>query len=138
MDDLESLKTVVEAQYDQQRQIFAKIIHEEEKLRTEIARINDLSKASRIADNDANQMQAIGADVLWSAWINRSITTLNLELAKVLSRKMREQERVKRIFGKLMALNTIIEGENTAQRKNRAKANLTEVMRTAVLAGLVD
>ena len=128
MNDLEQLRIVAQARYDQQQQAFAQIIQQEADLRAELTRLAQLNQSVEEVGEDIGQMQAIGADILWRGWLSRSITALNTELARVLARKAREQDRVRQAFGKLTALNELIDQRSNLRRKNRAQAGLSDAI----------
>lgn len=136
MKDIEQLCIVAQAKYDQQRQDFAKIIQQETSLRTELRRLTHLDQSAPSGNDDLIGIRAIGADVLWRAWLGRSRTALNTELARVLARKALEQDRVRVAFGKLTALRTLVDESSRAQRKNRAQIGLSEAITHALNANL--
>ena len=67
-------------------------------------------------------MRAIGADVVWRAWVGRTKTKLNLELAQVLAQKEVMLRDVRKDFGKLAVCQKLKQMElknskMTAQKK---------------------
>lgn len=128
MNELNTLLMVAQARYDQQRQVFTKIVKEESVLRAELDRISGLNRTSNHDPEAVGDMQMIGADLLWKAWLSRSRTTLNHALARVLARKSLEQDRMRKAFGKVAALETLIQAEQKKRRKRFAQASLDEVL----------
>lgn len=138
MTDLEKLLMVAQAGYDQQRQAFVKIVQRENALRAELARISGLDQTSRLPEHGLKEMQAIGADSLWRAWLGRAKISLNQELARTLARKGQEQAQVRRAFGKVEALQTLINADKTKNSKRKAQAILALAMASALQVGLTD
>lgn len=124
MTDLEQLLMVSTAQYDHQRQVFAKVVAEESTLRQELRRLKSLDQATDIENDPVSNMRAIGADVLWQGWLSRSQSALNMQLARVLAIKEHEQDKVRKAFGKVVALQELIGSEKKTRRKKAAKARL--------------
>jgi hypothetical protein len=122
--DLEQLLIVSKAQYDHQRQVFAKVVAEESQLRKELLRLKGLDQ---VADEDpvsVSSMRVIGADLLWHGWLSRSKSALNMQLARVLAIKAHEQDKVRKAFGKVVALQELIKSEKKSRHKRAAQVSL--------------
>lgn len=138
MTDLEKLLLVAQARYDQQRQALMSVVQKENAIRAELARIAGLDQSSGPSEQVIGEMRAIGADMLWHAWLGRSKTSLNQELARTLARKNIEQTQVRRAFGKVEALKTLIGAEKTKIAKRRTQASLSRAITHALQHGLSD
>ncbi|MFK7834726.1 MAG: hypothetical protein AB8B60_00770 [Sulfitobacter sp.] len=130
---LTQLLDVSQARYDEQRQAFTLIVQEESRLRSELARLTKLDQASSLRQGSMLTMQAIGADVQWQAWLGRSRTTLNMQLARVLALKDNEQAKVRTAFGKVTALQQILAEELTQRKRAHADRVLQRAMDQTVL-----
>ncbi|MDF3415207.1 hypothetical protein HKX54_12125 [Sulfitobacter sp. M57] len=124
MNDLEQVLVACTAQYDHQRQIFAQVVAEENQLRQELRRLQKLDGAVHQEDSFVSGMRVIGADLLWQGWLSRSQSTLNMQLARVLAIKSYEQERVRKAFGKVVALENLIKEEKKSRQRKVAKDTL--------------
>lgn len=118
--------------YDQQRQTFAKVVAEENRLRDELARINALDHSGRAQTAGLSEMKVIGADLMWQGWLTRSKTELNMQLACVLAIKAQEQTKVRQAFGKVSALKELFETEETKRRKKSAQALMGQAIEQAL------
>lgn len=131
-DQLESLLAISRINYDHQRQTFAKILQEEAQLRQELVRLAEMGQAGRQNDVNAISMRAIGADLLWKSWLGRSRSELNMKLARVLATKEQEQEKVRRAFGKVNALEELVLSGRVKQRKTDARRDLELAINNAL------
>ena len=131
---LHGLLTASQLHYERQRQALAGLLAEETTLRRELARLDAMNRAQ--AGGPVSEMQLLGADVLWQAWVGRTKTRLNLRLSRVLARKGTEQAKVRKAFGKVTALSELIEAEKTRIRSKSAKATLDRAIRHGPQTGL--
>lgn len=105
--DLDDLATVTEARYEQRRQSFARLVAEENRIRGELAHIDEMDLASRDDSPGAIPMRAIGADVIWQGWMGRARASLNMELARVLAVKETHLLEVRRAYGKVLVVREL-------------------------------
>jgi hypothetical protein len=122
--DLEQLLMVSTAQYDHQRQVFAKVVAEEGQLRQELLRLKGLDQIAEENPTAVSNMRVIGADLLWQGWLSRSKSALNMQLARVLAIKAHEQDKVRKAFGKVVALQELIKNEKKERQKKAAQVAL--------------
>lgn len=122
--DLEQLLVISTTQYDHQRQVFSKVVAEESHLRQELLRLNDLDQTVEVDTASVSGMRVVGADVLWQGWLSRSKAALNMQLARVLAIKAHEQEKVRKSFGKVVALRELIKEDKNARQKKAAQIAL--------------
>ncbi|MEP5731452.1 MAG: hypothetical protein ABJL67_19010 [Sulfitobacter sp.] len=119
-DDLPRLLEISQTRYDQQRQAFALIVQEENRLRAELEKLKGLDQVGSSDPHEMIKMKSLGADVLWQSWLARSRTTLNIQLARTLALKAHEQDKVRHVFGKVTALESLI-ATNMASRQKKAR-----------------
>jgi hypothetical protein len=116
------MERILEIKFQNGQKAFSKIVAAEGKLRSELAKLDDM--AIRAEQANYNKMQAIGADVVWKAWLGRTKTTLNLELAQVLAQKEAMKGRVRREYGKLLASRALIDTEKRPRIKKSQNREL--------------
>ncbi len=131
-DDLNALAAITNARYAQQQQRFAKLLAEEERIRAELSRLDDMDRTARSANATAIPMRTIGADVIWQGWIGRSRTALNMALARVLAVKEHHLAEVRRAYGKVLVVQEIRDQHLTDKRKSRTSAALSRAIEEAV------
>ena len=125
---LQALLAASEAAYESQRKSLARLQQEEISLRAELERLQALDRLPA----DPGGMRAIGADVLWRGWLGRARAGLNLRLARVLARKLHEQERLRRAFGRVCALRELVATEAERRRKSARARSLDAAIRIAL------
>lgn len=133
---LRTLLIVSTAHYDRQRQALAKLMQQENALRQELVRLSGLGQQPDAPEEELAKMRAIGADLLWNGWLGRAKTTINMQLARVLATKENEQAKVRRAFGKVTALQQILDQEERKHRKKMETANLAKAVEFSVHRGL--
>ncbi|MEM6939019.1 MAG: hypothetical protein AAF943_01080 [Pseudomonadota bacterium] len=126
--DFDPLWSVAQAQYEQERRSFAQILLEERRLRAEVQRISDLDTPLMQTPETLGDMRAIGADVLWRGWLSRSKSAINQDLARILARKTRHQDQVRRAFGKLKAIEKLIADAKSENTRHLTKQRMTATM----------
>lgn len=117
------LEQILALKFQKRQQIFSKISAEENRLRAQMMRlITQDQQAEAVNDNG---IKAIGADVLWKAWVERSKTALNMELAQVLAQKERLLASVQRDYGKLLVSRQLLKDQRTHKMQTRKKMSLS-------------
>lgn len=115
--DLEMMQALVDAKYLQQKESFALLMAQESRLRNALHQL-DIHMSESRCNSDAPQ-KAIGADVIWQAWIGRKKRELNMQLAQVLAIKERHISQVRKAYGKVLVTQTLTtETRRNAQSKN--------------------
>ncbi len=132
VNDLNALAAITEARYAQQQQRFAKLLAEEERIRTELSRLEEMDRSARASDAQAIPMRTIGADVIWQGWIGRSRTALNMALARVLAVKEHHLSEVRRAYGKVLVVKEIRDQHITERRKKHDAAALSRAIEGSV------
>lgn len=122
-DKLVQMARVTEAVYLNEFQKVKSILNEEARLRGELARLQAQEETGRQEMADGLTMQAVGADLLWQAWLSRSRQQLNIELAQVIARKLNAISKVRQAFGRQNAVNAMhdkLRADRQAERQKRA------------------
>ncbi len=122
--ELRQLEAISQAKYDQQRQSFRRIQAEESRLRAELARLDHMARQANGASTQIGEMRAIGADIMWQAWVGRSKNELNLKLAQVLAIKEQQLSQVRQAFGKLQVSQQLIADLQKRQRKKKGQSQM--------------
>lgn len=105
LDDLAKMRQLVKIKYRQQQESFARLLAQEGRLRTALQQLDDHLAASHSSEDGSHK--AIGADVLWQAWVGRKKRDLNLQLAQVLAVKERHVAQVRRAYGKVLVTDNL-------------------------------
>lgn len=98
--DLAIMQQLVDMKYRKQQESFSRLIAQENVLRTSLAKLDAHLAESKTTTNATHR--AIGADVVWHAWVGRNKRGLNMQLAQVLAIKERHIEQVKAAYGKVL------------------------------------
>jgi hypothetical protein len=126
--ELTQLADVVMASYEQQQRQFAKLVAQENKLRAELNRLDDMRRATHVPEARVAKMQAIGADVIWLGWVGRSKTTLNIQLAQILAQKENHQSAVRKAYGKVLVVQQMRDDALQEAATNLAKRQLANAV----------
>jgi hypothetical protein len=106
MEKMQILVKLLETQYQRHRLDLQSIIKDEMRIRKELAALQEHTRSARLLGlDDEPEMRAMGADVVWERWLERSRVSLNLNLATILAAKEMHLTRVRKSFGKLQATN---------------------------------
>jgi hypothetical protein len=119
---LDQLFRVSKAAHLSELQKIQPILQKEAELRASLAKLEQNSLGSEVAEDADFAMRAVGADFLWRGWITRTRTQLNIELAQTLARKMDATTSLAKSFGRQHALELIIQKQEARERGNRRKA----------------
>lgn len=120
--NLAMMQQLVEIKYRQQQESFARLIVQENSLRASLGQL-DMQLAQSRKNPDAQQ-NAIGADVLWNAWVGRKKRELNMKLAQVLAIKERHIAQVRRAYGKVVVTETLLTQATQEASQKRARSQL--------------
>jgi hypothetical protein len=124
--DLHTLLTITQAKYDQQQQVFQKLVKEENHLRAELTRLDTAARQAQTLPAGEYEMRAIGADVIWQGWVARTKIQLNLKLAQVLAKKVHDHAQTKQAHGRVLVVKEMLDQvqTKTAVRKTRTTLDL--------------
>lgn len=120
--DVHSIEKILHVKFQECQKSFAKVVATEAKLRADLAKIDRMASAAE--PTGYKNMQAIGADVIWRAWMGRTKSDLNLELAQVLAQKETLKGRVKKEYGRLLASRSLLKDARTRAYKSAQKTTL--------------
>jgi hypothetical protein len=120
--NLTNMQQLVDLKYRQQQESFARLVAQETRLRASLLQLNEQLNQSR--NSDDNSQRAIGADVLWQAWVSRKKRELNMQLSQVLSIKERHIAQVRKAYGKVLVTNTLLEALSKEEKQKAAQSQL--------------
>lgn len=132
MSQLSVLKDITQALYHKEQAAIKTILAEESALRSELKKLDQQVREATGGMQSALPMQSIGADVIWLAWVGRTKTRLNIQLAQVLARKSRVMDKVRIAFGKQLVAKKMVEAE---ERQLSQDQNMI-MLETAIQDGL--
>lgn len=128
--DARNLQVLADIKYQARQQRLQKLVQEENAIRSDLAKLGQQAKeADRTADKT---MKAIGADVIWQAWLGKSKTALNMRLALILAEKEQHLGQVRRAYGKVLVSGEIADAVSSQQRSAAVRSDLNSVINTAV------
>lgn len=130
LEDLQKMHAILEAKYQVQQQAFQALIAEESALRQKLSRLSQ--QVADAAAGDGLQMRAIGADMMWKAWVGRTKAALNIELAQVLARKEYHVGQVRAAFGKAQAAKSLYEAQLRAAQEKQSRTQLNQAINTSL------
>lgn len=116
------MEQILALKFQQRQQIFSKVRAEENRLRAQMVKLVAQEQEAETINDD--RIKAIGADVIWKAWVGRAKTTLNMELAQVLAQKERLLVSVRRDYGKLLVSQKLLRDQKMAAVEARRKVSL--------------
>ena len=122
--ELAQMDEVIRAKYEQEQRQFAKLVAKENQLRGAIQQIDVMRRSTNVPDASVARMQAIGADVIWLAWVGRSKTALNIQLAQVLAQKEHLQSAVRKAYGRVLVVRQMREQAQAAAVSKHTKTQL--------------
>lgn len=105
---LQDLQKVTDALYQKQFQSVQKLLAEESRLRSAVARLDQQSEPLSEPRAEISPLQATGADVMWQRWAEKTRANLNQELALVLAQKLQVMDRVRHAFGRNEAAKELV------------------------------
>jgi len=122
---LKQMAAVTQAQYLREHARIKPVLDHEARLRGQISKLNDQVKENRAEMDEDLRMKALGADLLWEGWHQRTRRSLNVELAQVTAKKLMAMDRLRRTFGRKTAVSDMAEAEKKRLQaaKNKALAD---------------
>lgn len=124
--NLEQIQTLLDLKYRRSRAGISQILQQEASLRADLEKLARQEAENR--HDDIQKMKAIGADVLWQAWLGRMRAQLNRELALVLAQKEIVMKSVRQDFGRLSVSGQLLRSSLEAERATAAKNMLEEAI----------
>lgn len=132
--DLKTLRDLNELRYRKHQEKLRAIQAQEAQLRAQFAEV----EAHDVAAADQNRliMGAIGADVLWKAWVGRSKRELNMKLARVLSSKAQHLADAKREYSRVLVSQDLYKTARRDAVRRDTKKRLDETIAQAAAGQL--
>jgi len=109
----------------------AELQKEEQELRLQLRTLSEHRRISTSIDQSLFTMRAIGADVLWQSWIDRTQAELNTELAKLLVRKEPIARTAQRDSSRSEVVEAIAKDHRDQDVKEKSKQSLLSMLETA-------
>lgn len=116
-DALNEMEIILGIKFQRKQHLFSKILMEEQRIRSQLTKLKEEERKSEQSYDD--QIKAIGADVIWKAWIHRTRVRLNLELAQVLAQKENLLSSVRSEYGKLLVSRELMSEAKKTKVKQR-------------------
>jgi hypothetical protein len=118
MDDLKQLKQATEAAYQVEQAKLRDVLRREADLRQALTDLDEKRRVSRTLPADQLAApRAIGADMLWQGWTQRTRQDLNMQLAQVLVTKAEKMAALTQAFGRSRVVSALLAEQKTARRK---------------------
>lgn len=130
INDLAMMRKLVEVKYSQQQESFARLMTQESRLRTSLRQLDIHLDESR-KNTDTGQ-KAIGADVVWQAWVGRKKRELNMQLAQVLAVKERHIAQVRNAYGKVLVTDALFDDVSKQAKQKRAQSQLDRALNSMI------
>ncbi|WP_227269261.1 hypothetical protein [Roseobacter weihaiensis] len=113
--EMKEIEQLLALKFQKKQGAVSKIILQERRLRAQLSRLDE---QARTAETSQHQyLQAIGADVIWNAWLGRTKTSLNLELAQVLAQKEMLLQDARKDYGKLLVSRELMQNQAEIEQK---------------------
>lgn len=122
MRNISDLETILTLRFQKRQQIFSKVVAEEGRLRGQLSKLDDQERRSEASSEQ--HIKAIGADVVWKTWLERTRMSLNMELAHVLAQKDSLLAAVRKDYGKLLVVRQLRDDHLAATRKAKHMRSL--------------
>lgn len=130
INDLTMMQKLVEVKYRQEQESFARLMTQENRLRASLRQLDlQLEDSRKCADAE---QKAIGADVLWQAWVGRKKRELNMQLAQVLAVKERHIAQVRKTYGKVLVTDALFENAYKQVEQKRAQSQLDRTLNSII------
>ncbi|AEI96254.1 MULTISPECIES: hypothetical protein [Roseobacter] len=129
---LNAIKQIFDLQFKKKQGAFLAVVQKEQQLRGQLKKLDTQVRNSQIHEHQ--NMQAIGADVIWQSWVERSKKTLNLELAQVLAQKETLLSNVRKDYGKLLVSRELYSSIESTERNQTQAKLLVSAIETTITA----
>ncbi len=118
MSDLQKLRQITHAAYQVEQGKLRDVLQQEASLREALTVLDGKRRAAqRLSSDQLAAPRAIGADLLWQGWTQRTRQDLNIQLARVLVVKAEKTAALTRAFGRAEVVKTLLNEQKTAQRR---------------------
>lgn len=119
---LTQLARVTDAVFQGHMAGLQRLAAEETLLRQTLAALEDARKSNMQVDETCREMRALGADLLWEAWIVRQRTALNMRLANLLVQKEVMRSEMRSAFGRAQVAQALTSAEQAKVDSRRRAA----------------
>lgn len=122
------LSALTEALYRAKLAEIEPVLLQERRLRRSLAELDEKSRESAaVPAGELTDLQRLGGDVMWRAWVARSRTALQIRLAQVLAMKAEKMVALRKSFGKAEAVSILKRRQTEASKALCEKAALEEI-----------
>lgn len=120
------MEQLLELKYRNKQLSYTKVLSQETRLRNQLKKMDE---QAREADaSSSHTIKALGADVIWKSWLERTKRSLNMELAQVLVQKEGLKSAVRKEYGKLLVGRELLENQKAAEVDEQRKKMLADVI----------
>lgn len=134
MSDLEQMAQITQALYRAEQAKLQGLTAREAQLRRALADLDaDRRTAAQLPDDQLLGVRAIGADLAWQRWVQKSRAALNMELARVLVKKAERMGALRHAFGRSQAVAQLDRDAKTALRKSAQDREAQDIQALMVL-----
>lgn len=128
------LVALTEALYRAKLAELEPVLVQERRLRRALAELDEkTSKNAAVPADDLTDLQRLGGDVMWRAWVAESRAELQIRLAQVLARKAEKMAALGKAFGKAEAVSILDRRQAELRKARREKATLEEIQSLMLL-----
>jgi hypothetical protein len=120
----DELAQLMDMMFRRQLSFTQKLAEEEARLRQDLARLNNAGAEGMSDLSQHDGMRAIGADLLWQAWLIRQKIEVNTRLADVLVKKEMAAADLRTAFGKSQVASAIRDQFQAEAHQNRQKRDI--------------
>ena len=131
--DFSQLKQISDLKYQKSEQAIAEITAQENRLRSELQRLQSLVRETHSAPASDAELRSIGGDVIWLKWLASAQRQLNVELAQVLAQKENVMARHRTASGKKAVADKLLERSGQLSRNMQMKRALDQAIETALV-----
>jgi hypothetical protein len=124
--DMAALVKLQDLKFQKRQLAVVSLLKREQRLRADIAKLDEQSRA--VDQTDTYGMKLVGADMIWHAWVSRSKSALNIELAQVLAQKETVIRGVRREFGKLSVARQLAKDCAETRKQSIADVKLRQAI----------
>lgn len=132
MEKLYAIKELSALQFENAQSRIKGIVEEEQQLRAQLAKLDRHAAVVQMHEPEQGTMRALGADLAWLRWLDRSRTSLNTRLAQVLARKEQYMAELQRLRGRKEVAQKLVDETTLSNRKKAAKRLLDDAVQRAV------
>lgn len=132
LEKLLAIKGLAALQFENAQSKIKGIMDEEQRLRAQLAKLDRHAAVVLMHEPEQGTMRALGADIAWLHWLDRSRTSLNTRLAQVLARKEQYMAELRRLRGRKEVAQKLVDETSRSNRKKAAKRLLDDAVQRVV------